>query len=80
MASSDLAHPFFPEELALPGYVPNDLNVTSLLGAFASGCAMILSIAFLVNDHLKLSDRMTVVWFVLCECISPYHLPDSDFS
>jgi hypothetical protein len=79
MASVDIAHPFFPQELILPGYVPNELDALSLLGIFASGCAVILSIAFLNNDDLKLSDRMTVLWFVLCKYNPSSYLWGSDY-
>src|SRR6516162_7605247 len=72
MASTDLPlqlHPYYPADLMLPAYVPNDLDATRLMVTFASMCAVVFSIAYLVNDDLKFSDRLTVVWFVICECI-----------
>jgi cholestenol Delta-isomerase len=72
MASTDLPlqpHPYYPADLILPGYVPNDLDATRLMVGFAAMCAVVFSIAYLVNDDLKFSDRLTVVWFVICECI-----------
>lgn len=72
MASTDLPlqpHPYYPAVLILPGYVPNDLDATQLMVSFAAMCAVVFSIAYLANDDLKFSDRLTVVWFVICECI-----------
>jgi cholestenol Delta-isomerase len=79
MASGDIAHPYFPQDLILPGYVPNELDAVSLLAIFATGCSVILSIAFLINDDLKLSDRMTVLWFILCKYTLPYLRQDFKF-
>jgi hypothetical protein len=62
-------HPYYPADLILRGYVPNDLDATRLVVTFGSTCAVVFGIAYLVNDDLKFSDRLIVVWFVICECV-----------
>ena len=62
-------HPYYPAGLVLPGYVPNELDATRLMVTFASMCTLVFGIAYLINDDLKFSDRLVVVWFVICECI-----------
>lgn len=72
MASTDppmQPHPYCPTDLVLPGYVPNDLDATRLMATFAFVCALVFIIVYLVNDDLKFSDRLVVIWFVICECI-----------
>jgi hypothetical protein len=60
-------HPFYPPDLVLPGYVPNELDALSLIGIFASGSILLLSVAILINDGLKGARRMALLWFILCE-------------
>jgi hypothetical protein len=62
-------HPYCPADLILSDYVPNDLDAIRLMGGFAAVCTVLVSIAYLVNDDLKFTDRLVVVWFVICEWI-----------
>jgi cholestenol delta-isomerase len=65
-------HPYFPEGILLSGnnFVPNDLDVATLILAFAAGITVILGITLVVarkiNPGLKLSDQGLILWFVMC--------------
>jgi hypothetical protein len=65
-------HPYFPLGIALSGsdFVPNTFGTLALVGVFGIGCFLILGSALLIairaNPDLKSSDRLLVIWFVLC--------------
>ena len=67
-------HPFYPIETELVGYLANDWSVTTLLGVFAAGWAVILTITNALikrhNPSLPAGEKAAIMWFVLCACIS----------
>jgi cholestenol delta-isomerase len=69
-------HPYFPLGILLSGteFVPNTFGTLALVAVFAIGCAVILGSALLIairiNPGLKRSDRLLVIWFVLCELMT----------
>ncbi|KAH8804883.1 Emopamil binding protein-domain-containing protein [Xylogone sp. PMI_703] len=69
MAKFTPLHPYYPQDILLPQYVPNDWSLPGLLLGFSCGVILILSTALLlaqrVNPKLSFSDRSLVLWFVL---------------
>ncbi|EXJ91071.1 hypothetical protein A1O1_04178 [Capronia coronata CBS 617.96] len=66
-------HPYFPVETELVNFIANDMTLFQLLAAFGSGCAVILSAAWLlasnVSPRLKTRDKFVVLWFCLTGAI-----------
>ncbi|KAF2143318.1 uncharacterized protein K452DRAFT_225394 [Aplosporella prunicola CBS 121167] len=72
-ASALANHPYYPLEVEIVGYLANDWTVPHLLGAFATGCAVIFAATYLVTKRVRpalpTSELLTIMWFVLCGCI-----------
>ena len=72
--TTKIPHPFYPIETELVGYLANDWSVPTLLGVFAAGWVVILSLTMaLVKRHnpgLPVGERATIMWFVLCTYIN----------
>lgn len=64
-------HPFYPLEANIVGYLANEFSVLQLLGLFAAGCTVILSLTLVLvrahNPRLPSSEKATILWFVLCK-------------
>lgn len=66
-------HPYYPQTIALSGetFAENNLAVTTLITAFATGLTVILgSVLVLVrriNTNLHPVDIGLILWFVMCE-------------
>lgn len=62
-------HPYYPLEVEITGYLANEWSVPALLGAFASGCAVIFGLTYLiikrVQPRMPIHEVFTVMWFVL---------------
>jgi hypothetical protein len=71
-ATTPPLHPYFPEGILLSAtnFVPNDLDVATLILAFAAGITVILRMTLVVarkiNPRLKLPDQGLILWFVMC--------------
>ncbi|CAI6336238.1 unnamed protein product [Periconia digitata] len=63
-------HPYYPVEATIVGYAANKWNTLELCSLFASGCAVIFAITYLivkrVRPGLSMGDLTTILWFVLC--------------
>ena len=63
-------HPFYPLELQLVGYLPNDWDIPTLVATFFAGWAVVLGVTDVVagrlNPDLRGWNRALVLWFVLC--------------
>jgi len=63
------AHPFYPVEIDVVGYLANDWSVPALLGFFAAGWGVILVITELLvrrhNPNLPGWEKAAIQWFVL---------------
>jgi cholestenol delta-isomerase len=68
---AQVAHPFYPKEIEILGYLANDWSVPELLGYFAAGWAVILGVTeFSVRRHnpnLPGWEKAAIQWFVLCQ-------------
>lgn len=64
------AHPYYPVEVEIVGYIANEYTVPQLLSFFAAGCAVILGFTNYVvrsfRPRIPMSELLTVMWFVLC--------------
>jgi hypothetical protein len=63
-------HPYYPTEIEIIDFVANDMSVLQLLATFAAGCAVILSLTWLlassVAPRLRTTDKLIALWFCLC--------------
>ena len=67
-------HPYYPVELQLPNYVPNDRSILELLGVFFSftGCSLVLLWLIISGlPHMKnnMMLKLKVCWFFMCGLI-----------
>jgi len=67
-------HPYYPVDLQLPNYVPNDRSVLELLGVFFGfvGCSLVLLWLIISGlPHMKnnMLLKLKVCWFFLCGLI-----------
>ncbi|KAE8453296.1 hypothetical protein EG329_011363 [Mollisiaceae sp. DMI_Dod_QoI] len=64
------AHPYYPLDIEIIGYIVNDKDTFALVSVFATGCAVIFTTTYLIvkktSPRLSLSDFWTVIWFVMC--------------
>ncbi|KKY15818.1 putative ebp domain-containing protein [Diplodia seriata] len=65
----DPLHPYYPLEVEIAGYLANDYTVAQLLASFATGCAVVFLVTYLVAKKLRPTLRGTellqILWFVL---------------
>ena len=66
-------HPYYPEDVVLPGYAPNEAPVPVLIAALAGmlGFALLGASAaarWLLNPRLAGTQLAVFCWFVLCMC------------
>ena len=70
LKSTFIAHPYFPPESPIAGYLANEYNTLELVSLFAAGCAVIFGCTFVtvkrVRPNLPVSDLAVILWFVLC--------------
>lgn len=67
-------HPYYPVDLQLPNYVPNDRSILELLGVFFgfTGCSLVvlwLIISGLPHMKNKMLLKLKVCWFFVCGLI-----------
>lgn len=69
VAENLTVHPFYPLGVEIVNYLANDKDVIQLLSTFAALVGSILFIAWAgatrLAPHLKASDQLAVLWFVL---------------
>lgn len=69
------AHPYYPIDLEIVGYLANEWDTLTLVSLFASGCTAIFAATYLLvmKIHPKISngDLWTIMWFVLCRFPEP---------
>ncbi|KAK3692504.1 Emopamil binding protein-domain-containing protein [Podospora appendiculata] len=64
------AHPYHPQHVSIPGYVPNSSSISSILGAFGGlifvfvACALLL--ARRCNPAIRKPDQLALCWFAIC--------------
>jgi len=69
-----LQHPYYPPDLQLPNYVPNDKSITEILGVFfgfVGFCLVLLWLVISTLPHMKNSMllKLKVCWFFTCGLI-----------
>ncbi|KAA8644973.1 EXPERA domain-containing protein [Aspergillus tanneri] len=68
-----LAHPFYPPDINLIGYVSNTMNIPALLSTFVIGGIAVISFTSVVLKRLKPTlsrqDKVLAGWFVFTGCI-----------
>ena len=67
------SHPYYPPDLVLPGFMPNDIPVPILITSFAGAAGLVVWItsvlARTIRPGLGKTDLLTAMWFMLCGCI-----------
>ncbi|KAI9751757.1 MAG: hypothetical protein M1815_000944 [Lichina confinis] len=67
------AHPYYPVEAEIVGYLANEYSTPVLLTIFIAGIVAISSLSFAVINangaHLRTSEKSTALWFILTGCI-----------
>uniref|UniRef100_A0A4X2KNV0 EBP cholestenol delta-isomerase n=2 Tax=Vombatus ursinus TaxID=29139 RepID=A0A4X2KNV0_VOMUR len=77
MNSRHVAHPYWPRNLQLSGYVPNDRPVWQILTVFFSGSGALLAVTWLLSGQRRRERgtlvpaldpwrRLAVCWFAMC--------------
>ena len=71
---SQQQHPYYPVDLWLPNYVPNDRSVLEILGVFFGSIACSLALLWFIISglpHTKDSIllKLKVCWFFMCGLI-----------
>nr|XP_022301656.1 3-beta-hydroxysteroid-Delta(8),Delta(7)-isomerase-like [Crassostrea virginica] len=61
-------HPYYPRDLSLPGYRPNRIPLSELLGLFFGLVAIALSGTWILAGRYNKqgADRIVICWFVAC--------------
>lgn len=66
---SNLLHSYYPLGVHIPGYLPNESSVSSLIGQFALLWAAIVGIAWLIISRSRpdasIAEYLAFVWFCL---------------
>lgn len=67
-------HPYYPKDLKIPNYTPNESSVVELLGIFFVIVAIVLAATWIYSgskQHLqgKYLTRIKICWFVVCALI-----------
>lgn len=70
MATILPAHPYYPPEVEIIGYIANEWDTLTLVSIFAAVCTAIFSVTYVVvnkvRSQIPLSELSTILWFVLC--------------
>ena len=74
MKGRETVHPFYPRELKLDGYVPNDKDVAELLGVFFGVVGVSVVLLWVVmagRSHLRgrIVCKTKISWFFMCGLI-----------
>ncbi|WJX25790.1 cholestenol Delta-isomerase [Trifolium repens] len=58
-------HPYIPQDLHLPGYVPSSLSQSNILSAFASFILILFALTWIFSGRLKKTkvDRLLIFWW-----------------
>jgi cholestenol delta-isomerase len=73
--TSVISHPYYPRDVEIPNFVPNETPIPVTLGAF--GIVIIatvvsgLALSKRANPALTFTDQLTLCWFVLCTFDNP---------
>ncbi|KAM9785491.1 3-beta-hydroxysteroid-Delta(8),Delta(7)-isomerase [Neosynchiropus ocellatus] len=59
-------HPFYPRDLVIPSYVPNELSMGEILAFLFSASGAVLALTWLMSSGLGWWRRLAVSWFAIC--------------
>ncbi|KAK0630788.1 Emopamil-binding protein [Bombardia bombarda] len=63
-------HPYYPQHVAIPNYVPNTTSLIVALGVFGAIIGSVVLAALVLtrqfNPKLQRGDQLVLSWFVLC--------------
>ncbi|KAL8145700.1 putative 3-beta-hydroxysteroid-Delta(8),Delta(7)-isomerase [Apium graveolens] len=61
------AHPYIPEDLSLPGFVPGFLSMSTIVGVYGGSSLLVVSLMWIISGRVaKLAklDRLLMCWWV----------------
>lgn len=65
------SHPYYPLGLEIQDYRENESSLLNIVGTFSIGLTLplcvILGLAIYRRPSMSLGDRLTILWFALCE-------------
>ncbi|XP_053704532.1 3-beta-hydroxysteroid-Delta(8),Delta(7)-isomerase [Synchiropus splendidus] len=59
-------HPFFPRDLVIPSYVPNDRSMWEILAFLFCASGVFLALTWLITAGLGSWRRLALSWFAIC--------------
>ncbi|KAM8829871.1 3-beta-hydroxysteroid-Delta(8),Delta(7)-isomerase [Synchiropus picturatus] len=62
-------HPFFPRDLVIPSYVPNERSMRDILAFLFSASGLFLALTWLITSGLGSWRRLALSWFAICAFI-----------
>ncbi|KXZ44044.1 hypothetical protein GPECTOR_75g768 [Gonium pectorale] len=66
-------HPYVPEDLELPGFVPNVLPYETILGVFFGGSALVVAFVFVLTGRFKYLTSVERLWAGWWLCTGVIH-------
>lgn len=64
-------HPYYPQDLVLTHYSPNENDLSSVAGRFVAMWVIMLAstwyLSTLFYPKLRTKEKSIVLWFILCE-------------
>ncbi len=65
------AHPYYPVEAEIVGYLANEYSTPMILTVFLAGCSVIIGLTSTMinrrNRNLPTSEKITIMWFAICK-------------
>lgn len=61
-----MAHPYFPRDIVLPHYKPNESSTAEILGVFFGVAGLVTLLTWRFTCRQTTGDRIKICWFVVC--------------
>ncbi|KAK1801730.1 hypothetical protein P4O66_022368 [Electrophorus voltai] len=71
-AAETISHPYWPRDLSIPNYIPNDRSMSEILTFLFSASGLLLLVAWALTGqrvsgcHLSTWRRLALCWFTVC--------------
>ena len=66
MSTTGIEHPYYPRDLKLPHYQPNDKSILEILGWLGSGVGVILIVMYIIAGRVKYLKKSIITKLKLC--------------
>lgn len=51
-SSQGYGHPYIPEDLSLPGFVPGFLSMSTIVGVYGGSSLLVVSLVWIISGNL----------------------------